>query len=63
MARYYYAETGQNRAISTEITGYAASALVFLADVANDESYFRTAQQAANFLCFRLLQMVSVRLL
>jgi hypothetical protein len=51
VARYYYAETGQNRAISTEITGYAVSALVFLADVANDESYLATAQRAVDFLC------------
>jgi hypothetical protein len=51
VARYYFAETGQNRAISTEITGYAASALVFLADVTNDESYLRTAQLAVDFLC------------
>jgi hypothetical protein len=51
VARYYYAETGQNRAISTEITGYAASALVSLAQSTGDESYLQAAGRAADFLC------------
>jgi hypothetical protein len=50
VARYYRADTGQNRAISTEITGYAASALVFLREATGDEGAFAAARRAADFL-------------
>jgi hypothetical protein len=41
---------GQNRAISTEITGYAISALVFLHTRTGDERYLEGASQAGRFL-------------
>ena len=50
MARFYRADVGLNQAVSTEITGYTASALTFLADVTNDPGCLRGARQAAGFL-------------
>jgi hypothetical protein len=46
VARYYRLDLGRNHAVSTEITGYAASALVFLAGAA----YREKAVAAARFL-------------
>jgi hypothetical protein len=49
-ARFYDANTGRNRAVSTEITGYAASALVWLFNVTGDEEYLVCARRTAGFL-------------
>jgi hypothetical protein len=49
-ARYYDAETGKNRPVSTEISGYAASALVYLFHVTGDEAYLAHARKTAAFL-------------
>jgi hypothetical protein len=49
-ARYYHAEIGKNRAVSTEISGYGASALVYLFKVTGDEAYFESARRTARFL-------------
>jgi hypothetical protein len=50
VARYYRADLGRNHAVSTEITGYAASALVFLHTLTADERYLDRARAAARFL-------------
>jgi len=50
VARYYRLDLGRNHAVSTEITGYAASALVFLHAVTNDARYPDRARAAARFL-------------
>jgi hypothetical protein len=49
-ARFYDAETGKNRAVSTEISGYAASALVYLFRITGDEAYLARARKTARFL-------------
>lgn len=49
-ARFYDAETGKNRAVSTEITGYAASALVYLFRITGEEVYLDRARKSARFL-------------
>jgi hypothetical protein len=49
-ARFYNSETGRNRAVSTEITGYAASALAFLFAATGDEEYLACARRTAGFL-------------
>jgi hypothetical protein len=49
-ARYYNSETGKYKPVSTEITGYAASALVWLFQTTGDEEYLVRARQTANFL-------------
>ena len=50
VARYFRADLGRNHAVSTEITGYAASAFVFLHTLSNDERYLDRAASAARFL-------------
>ena len=50
MARYYDADTGQDRPVSTEITGYAAGALVYLHALTGDQRYLDRALAAARFL-------------
>src|SRR6266566_667626 len=50
VARYYLADTHENRAISTEITGYTISALVYLYSVTHDERYLDAATSSAQFL-------------
>ena len=50
MARYYLADAKENRAISTEITGYAISALVYLYSLTHDEQYLDAAAPSAQFL-------------
>jgi hypothetical protein len=50
VARFYRSETGKNKPISTEITGYSASALVYLFHVTGDEEYLDRARKTANFL-------------
>lgn len=49
-ARFYDAETGKNRAVSTEISGYAASALVYLFRITSDEAWLAGAKKTAGFL-------------
>jgi len=50
VARFYRAETGKNKPISTEITGYSASALVYLFHTTGNEEYLDRARKTANFL-------------
>jgi len=49
-ARYYLADTHENRAISTEITGYAISALLYLYSLTREERYLDAALRAGRFL-------------
>ncbi len=50
VARYYRADLERNHAVSTEITGYAASALVYLHSLTRDARYLERAVAAARFL-------------
>jgi hypothetical protein len=50
VARYHRADVGSNLAISTEITGYAASALVFLHQRTGDAAYLEAAVRCAEYL-------------
>jgi hypothetical protein len=50
VSRYYLADREQQKPISTEITGYAASIFVWLYRVTRDERYFDAARRAAAFL-------------
>ena len=50
VARYYLAADQENRAISTEITGYTISALVYLHSLTHDGRYLAAATSAARFL-------------
>jgi hypothetical protein len=50
VARFYRSETGTNKPISTEITGYSASALVYLFHITGNEEYLDRARKTANFL-------------
>ena len=50
VARYYRLDLARNQAISTEITGYAASTLVFLHAHTQDQQYLDRARAAARFL-------------
>ena len=50
VARFYRADLGRNRAISTEITGYTASALVYLHSITGDAVFLDRARRAARFL-------------
>jgi hypothetical protein len=50
VARYYRADLGKNARVSTEITGYAVSALLYLAERTGDGSYTDAAIRAAHFL-------------
>jgi len=49
-ARYYVADKGDNRPVSTEITGYAISSLTYLYSLTDDARYLDAAQRAASFL-------------
>ncbi len=49
-ARYYDAAQQKNRPVLTEISGYAASALVWLFRVTGDEVYLDAAKKTAAFL-------------
>jgi hypothetical protein len=51
VARYYRADLQRNLPISTEITGYAVSALVYLHELTGDARYLDCASAAARFLC------------
>jgi hypothetical protein len=50
VARYHYADRGQNAKVSTEITGYAVSALVYLHHLTKDQRYLDAAMGSAAFL-------------
>jgi hypothetical protein len=50
VARFYRADLGRNRAVSTEITGYATSAFMYLHSVTGDPVYLDRARHAAGFL-------------
>ncbi len=52
MARYYRADWQRNHAVSTEITGYAVSALVYLHSVTHDSRYLERAVAGARFLAW-----------
>jgi hypothetical protein len=51
VARYYHTDTGRNARVSTEITGYAVSALVYLHTCRGDEGYLQAATKSGEFLC------------
>ena len=50
VARYYRSDTGKNARVSTEITGYAVSALLYLAERMADEACRDAGLRAARFL-------------
>jgi hypothetical protein len=50
VARFYRADLGRNRAVSTEITGYTTSALMYLYSVTGEMPYFDRARHTARFL-------------
>ncbi len=50
VARFYRSEIGKNKPVSTEITGYTASALVYLFEVTGEEIYLARARRTAQFL-------------
>jgi hypothetical protein len=50
VARYYRLDTGRNQAVSTEITGYAIGAFVFLHSLTDDQRYLDCARLATGFL-------------
>jgi hypothetical protein len=50
VARYYLADVRRHLPVSTEITGYAASAFVYLRSVTRDPRYLEGALAAARFL-------------
>lgn len=50
VARYYRSDLGRNHRVSTEITGYAASALTWLHSVTGEARYLEAALRAGRFL-------------
>jgi hypothetical protein len=50
VARYYRADLERNHPVSAEITGYAASALVYLHSLTGDQRYLDRALAAGRFL-------------
>jgi len=50
VARFYQSDIRKNKPVSTEITGYAASAFVYLHTVTGDQIYLDRARQTAQFL-------------
>jgi hypothetical protein len=50
VARYYRSDLGKNARVSTEITGYAVSTLLFLGERTGDGIYTDAAMGAARFL-------------
>jgi hypothetical protein len=50
VARYYCSDLQRNQPVSTEITGYTVSALVYLHTVTKDERYLERAVAGARFL-------------
>ncbi len=53
VARYYRSDLGRNARVSTEITGYAAGALVYLHQRTGGGAYLDAARRAADFLVQR----------
>jgi len=53
VARYYLADVGRNALVSTEITGYAVSALVYLYGRRGNPSFLEAAVRAGRFLAER----------
>lgn len=50
VARFYQSETQKNKPVSSEITGYTASAFVYLFTLTGDDAYLNRARQTAAFL-------------
>jgi hypothetical protein len=50
VARYYRSEIRSNKPVSTEITGYVASTLVYLFDATGDGEYLERARMAGGYL-------------
>jgi hypothetical protein len=50
VARYYLSDSGRNLPVSSEITGYAVSTLVYLHSATGQTAYLDAALRAANFL-------------
>lgn len=50
VARYYRSDLEQNVPVSTEITGYAVSALSYLHSISGDDAYREAAMKSARFL-------------
>jgi hypothetical protein len=50
VARYYRADAGVNRAVSTEITGYAVNALAYAYRATGEQEFLDAAIRAAHFL-------------
>ena len=50
IARYHRTDIARNQHVSTEITGYAVSAFVYLHSVTLDDCYLDAARRAARFL-------------
>ena len=50
VARYYRSDLAQNARVSTEITGYAVSTLVYLYSRTDDRAYLASAERAGKFL-------------
>ena len=50
VARYYRGDVGRNARVSTEITGYAISSLVYLHERTGDERCLERARKAGSFL-------------
>lgn len=53
VARYYRSDSRQSAPVSTEITGYAVSALVYLYEITGARRYLEAAERAARFLVER----------
>jgi hypothetical protein len=53
LARFYQADSEKNKPVSTEITGYAASALAYLYCTTNEQVFLDRARLTAAFLCDR----------
>jgi len=51
VARYHYTDRSQNAKVSTEITGYAVSAFVYLHSLLGEQQYLDRAIAAARYLC------------
>jgi hypothetical protein len=50
VARFYQSDTRKNKPVSTEITGYFASTMVWLFELTRDEAYLDRARLTADFL-------------
>ena len=50
VARFHRADSGRNERVSTEITGYAVSALVYLHEITQRGEYLDAARRAGTFL-------------